>query len=312
MANPNASSVGESLVEQVAARLSAVADVEVRLTERPGHATELAAEPGVDGVIAMGGDGTANEVANGLPEGGLMGVIPAGASSVFARQLHLPVKPLAAAAALAAAVAEDRSRPVGLGSVNGRRFTFSAGLGIEAEATRIVDEQRRARDDGRRPRDTAVVVAAARVLWADRMSLPERISLTWAGGDLRAAYVAIANQHPYTYWGRIPVRSAPLAGFGSALDAVAVSGLSPLQLWRLPVYGLLWPRHATGRDSRIAYLHDVTEFDVTCDVPLGLQLDGEYLGRVERAEVRYHPAAVRVLIPPAAVRSFPEPAPADT
>ena len=120
------------------------ADVEVRLTERPGHATDLARAPGADVVVAMGGDGTANEVANGIPAEALMGVVPAGASSVFARQLRLPRQTLPAAAVLAGAIAERRWRPVGLGSVNGRMFTFSAGIGLEAEATRIVDERRRA------------------------------------------------------------------------------------------------------------------------------------------------------------------------
>jgi diacylglycerol kinase family enzyme len=208
-------------------------------------------------VVAMGGDGTANEVANGMPPEVLMGVVPAGASSVFARQLRLPRQTLPAAAVLAAAIAERRWRPVGLGSVNGRMFTFSAGMGLEAEATRIVDERRRQRADGRRPRDSAVVAAAGRVLWSDRLSMPERITVTAGDRSLRASYLAIANQHPYSYWGRLPVRTTPRASFASALDAVVVSALRPRQLWRLPAYGLVWPRHARGRDRHVAYLHDV-------------------------------------------------------
>jgi len=310
IANPQASGVNEELIGRVAQRLAAVADVEVRLTERAGHAMELAGEPGADAVIGMGGDGTANEIANGVAPDALIGVIPAGATSVFARQLQLPNRALPAASALAAAIAEQRWRPIGLGSVNGRRFTFSAGLGLEAEATRIVMERRRLRADGRRPRDSAVIAAAARVLWGDRMRLPERITVTAGTDTVRAAYVAVANQHPYTYWGRLPVRTAPRAGFASALDLVAVSELGPLQLWRLAVYGLAWPRHAAGRDGLVAYLHDVTEADLTCDEPVALQLDGEYLGHVSAAAIRYHPAALRVLIPPAAAASFPAPEPA--
>jgi diacylglycerol kinase family enzyme len=90
IANPNASGVQGALIDRVAARLARVGDVEVRLTERPGHATDLARAPGADVVVAMGGDGTANEVANGMPPEALMGLVPAGASSVFARQLRLP------------------------------------------------------------------------------------------------------------------------------------------------------------------------------------------------------------------------------
>ena len=310
IANPQASGVTEELIGSVTQRLSAVANVELRLTERPGHAVELAGEPGADAVIGMGGDGTANEIANGVAPNALIGVIPAGATSVFARQLRLPNRPLAAASVLAAAIAEQRWRPLGLGSVNGRRFTFSAGLGLEAEATRIVTERRGLRADGRRPRDSAVIAAAARVLFSDRMRLPERITVAAGGGTVRAAYVAVANQYPYTYWGRLPVRTAPRASFASALDLVAVSELGPFQLWRLAVYGLAWPRHAAGNDSLVAYLHDVSEADLTCDEPVGLQLDGEYLGHISDAAIRYHPAAVRVLIPPAAAASFPAPEPA--
>jgi diacylglycerol kinase family enzyme len=309
IANPKASGVQGPLIDQVAARLSRAGEVEVRLTERPGQATDLARAPGADVVVAMGGDGTANEVANGMPPEALMGVVPAGASSVFARQLRLPRHTLQAAVVLASAIAERRWRPVGLGSVNGRMFTFSAGMGLEAEATRIVTERRSLRPDGRRPRDSAIVVAAGRVLWSDRLSMPERITVTAGDRSLRGSYLAIANQHPYSYWGRLPVRTTPLAGFASALDAVVVSALRTRQLWRLPAYGLVWPRHARGRDRHIAYLHDVSALDVACDVPVGLQLDGEYLGQVEAAVVRYHPEALRLLIPPAAEASFPVPDP---
>jgi diacylglycerol kinase family enzyme len=309
IANPNASGVEGALIDQVAARLARVGDVEVRLTERPGQATDLARAPGADVVVAMGGDGTANEVANGMPPDALMGVVPAGASSVFARQLRLPRRTLPAASLLAGAIAERRWRPIGLGSVNGRLFTFSAGMGLEAEATRIVDERRRQRRDGRRPRDSAVVAAAGQVLWSDRLSMPARITVTAGDRCLRASYLAIANQHPYSYWGRLPVRTTPHAGFASALDAVVVSALRPRQLWRLPAYGLVWARHARGGDRHVTYLHDVAALDVACDVPVGLQLDGEYLGQVEAAVVRYHPQALRMLIPPAAEASFPVPAP---
>ncbi len=308
--NPTASGVTAGLVDGVVRRLAAVAEVELRHTERAGHATALAAEAGADAVIAMGGDGTANELVNGVAAGGLIGVIPAGATSVLARQLGLPARPLAAAAMLAAAIEERRWRPLGLGSANGRLFTFSAGLGLEAEAMRLVAERRAHRPDHRRPGDVAVIGAAVSALRGDRFSLPERMTVRAGDGDVRAAYLAVANSHPYSYFGRLPVRTAPRAGFASALDAVAVGGLRPHQLWRLPVYGLVWPRHASGRDGHVAYLHDVSELAVACDEPLALQVDGEYLGRVQSVEMRYRPAAVRVLIPPAAAASFPDPEPA--
>jgi diacylglycerol kinase family enzyme len=300
--------VTRPLVDAVARRLSEVAEVELRLTERARHAIELAGEPGADVVVAMGGDGTVNEVVNGLPPGAAMAVVPAGATSVFARQLGLPRRTLPAAGLVAQAIRSGSQRTVGLGLANDRLFTFSAGMGLEAEATRVVDEERHTRFDGRRPGDLKVVAAALRTLRSDGFALPERMTIELEGRSIRCGYLAVANQHPYTYFGRLPVRTAPRARFTSALDAVAIGRLGPRQLWRLPVYGLVWPRHAGGHDARVTYVHDVAALDLTCDEPVPLQLDGEYLGRVESAEVRYHPAAISVLIPPSVVASFPDPA----
>jgi diacylglycerol kinase family enzyme len=302
IANPNASGVTRSLVDAVARRLSEVGEVELRLTERARHAIELAAEPDAEVVVAMGGDGTVNKAVNGLSPGGGLAVVPAGASSVFARQLGLPRKTLAAAGLVAQAIAAGSQRMVGLGLANDRLFTFSAGMGLDAEATRVVDEERHTRFDGRRPGDLKVVAAAVRTLRNDGYALPERMTIELDGNRIRCAYLAIANQHPYTYFGRLPVRTAPRAGFDTALDAVVVGELRRRDLWRLPVYGLVWPAHARRRDRRVAYLHDVEAFDVICDVPVPLQLDGEYLGRVERLAVRYRRDAVRVFTPVVPVR----------
>ena len=154
IANPNATGVDAAVIDAVAGRLGTVADVELRLTERAGHAAELAAEPGADAVIALGGDGTANELVNGVGPGAVVGVVPAGATSVFARQLGLGRDPLAGATRVAAALPAERAVPFGLGSVNGRLFTFSAGLGLEAESMRVVAEQRdsaQGRPPARRP-----------------------------------------------------------------------------------------------------------------------------------------------------------------
>jgi len=302
IANPNASGVTRSLVDAVARRLSEAGEVELRLTERARHAIELAAEPDADVVVAMGGDGTVNEVVNGLPPGGALAVVPAGASSVFARQLGLPRKTLAAAGLVAQAIGTGSQRMVGLGLANERLFTFSAGMGLEAEATRVVDEERYSRFEGRRPGDLKVVAAAVRTLRNDGYALPERMTVELDGTRIRCAYLAVANQHPYTYFGRLPVRTAPRAGFDTALDAVVVGELRRRDLWRLPVYGLVWPAHARRRDPRVAYLHDVEAFDVICDAPVPLQLDGEYLGRVERLAVRYRRDAVRVFTPVVPVR----------
>jgi diacylglycerol kinase family enzyme len=59
----------------------------------------------------------------------------------------------------------------------------------------------------------------------------------------------------------------------------------------------VWARHAHRGDARVAYLHDVERLSVSCDLPVAVQLDGEYLGRAERVEIGYQPAAVSVYVP---------------
>jgi diacylglycerol kinase family enzyme len=296
--NPVATGVSEPLLDEVVAVLGQVASVEVARTERAGHAAELAAREGADIVVGMGGDGTANEVVNGVATGVATAFLPAGATSVFVRQLGFPNNPRRAARMLAGAIAVGSTQEVGLGVLDGRRFTFSAGLGIDAEAMRLVEEARALRADGTRPGDLRVVMAALRVLRGDRFSLPARMTVQAGGLVMRSSYLAVANQHPYTFVGRYGIRAAPRAGFSTALDLVVAGDLRGRDLWRLPVYALVWPRHATRGDSRVAYLHDVSEATVESDMPVAVQLDGEYLGRVQRAEIRYEPGAITAYVPP--------------
>jgi diacylglycerol kinase family enzyme len=240
-----------------------------------------------------------NEVVNGLRPGAALGVVPAGASSVFARQLGFPQDSRRAARLVAAAISARSTRTIGLGELNGRRFTFAASVGFDADTTGRVDATRRHRRSRRRPSDVRVVVLALQTLREDGFALHEQMTVSADGGPgQRASWLAVANQHPYTYFGRIPVKAAPRARFDRGLDAVVAHELRPVDLWRLAVYGLFWPAHASGSSGRIGYLHDRATLEVTCDRPLGHQLDGEYLGAVERVLIRHLPGAVEVLVPP--------------
>jgi diacylglycerol kinase family enzyme len=307
IANPVATGTSPAVVAAVRAELARVAPVETALTERAGHAWELAGEVADGGVVALGGDGTANEVVNGVRAGVPVGLLPAGASSIFARQLGLGSNPVGAARLVADAIAEGRTRPIGLGEVNGRRFTFPAGMGLDAEVVREVDLRRALDPTGRRPPDVQFVAATVRVLRRHGWRLADIMQLDAADGwSLRCSYLAIANAHPYTYLGRLPVRAAPRARFERGLDVVAAGHLRARDLWRLPVYGLVWPRHAGPRgDTRVAYLHDLDAFTVRSAAPVALQADGEYLGEVKEARYRSLPAAVRVFAPVRATTSRP-------
>jgi diacylglycerol kinase family enzyme len=296
--NAAATGVRGPVLDAVIAALRDAAELEVVTTEYAGHATELAAAATEDAVVGLGGDGTYNEIANGLRPGALMGVLPAGASSVFARHLGFATDPAVAAREMAEALRAGSNRSIGLGAADGRLFTFAAGLGLDAEATAIVDRVRHERPGNERPGDLQVLATALRILRAEGFALHERMTLIAGDGvSHRCSYVAVANQNPYTFLGPIPVRAAPRADFEHGLDAVFTRELRPRQLWRLPVYALIWPRHAGHGSRSVGYLHDLHAFTVECDEPTAFQIDGEYVGHVERVEFAYRPDAIRVVLP---------------
>jgi diacylglycerol kinase family enzyme len=149
--NPWATGVDEERL--IAVRAALPEGTELRLTSVRGEATDLARDVAgrVDALYVFGGDGTYNEVLNGIDATTPLGLIPGGGTSVLPRALGLPRDAVAAARRLASGA---RSRRISLARVNGRRFGFGAGIGVDAEIVRAVDALGR-RADGRRPGDVA-------------------------------------------------------------------------------------------------------------------------------------------------------------
>jgi diacylglycerol kinase family enzyme len=283
--NPHASKVSDEVVEQVVAALPA--NVEVLRTGAAGDAMALAREreASAEAIYVLGGDGTYNEVLNGVTRPVPLGFIPGGGTSVLPRALGLGRDPVAAAQLVAGGV----ERAIGLGRVNGRRFSFNAGVGFDAALVRRIDDRGRAAD-GRRPGDAAFVREALGLVAASRWRFPEALDLEDVG---RAAFVLVANCDPYTYAGRLPVRVARHASFDGGLDVVAPGPVGPLGTLRLLVSLF---RGAAPRRG-LTVLHDVDRIVVSCDRPMPLQVDGEDLGDVERVVFESEPRAVRALVP---------------
>ena len=283
--NPRASKVSADVVDRVTAVIPG--DVVVVRTGAPGEATAIAREheASADAMYVLGGDGTYNEVLNGVSGSVPLGFLPGGGTSVLPRALGLGRDPVAAARAAAGGVA----RPIGLGKVDGRRFSFNAGIGFDAELVRRIDAHGRAAD-GRRPGDAAFVRAAVGIVAARRGRFAEALELEGVG---RAAFVLVANCDPYTYAGRLPVRIARSASFDAGLDVVAPVAVRPMGLPRLL---LSLARGAGGRPG-LRVLHDVDRLVVRCDRPMPLQVDGEDLGDVEQVELASEPRAVIALVP---------------
>ena len=282
--NPFASGVDEHRLAAVRAALPP--GTETQLTTAAGEATELARSAGdVEAIYVFGGDGTFNEVLNGLETDIPLGFVPGGGTSVLPRALGLPRNPGRAAQR----IAEGRTRRIGLGRVNGRRFGFNAGIGLDAELVRKVDELGR-RPDGRRPGDIAFMRVASGTLLAGRGRFDEQLEIEGAG---RASFVLVANCSPYTYAGAMALDLVPGASFDEGLAFVAPVSLRSRDLPRLLLRG---PRGSGLKADRTLVARDLDRIVVHCDEPLPLQVDGEDTGDVGEVVYEAERDAVTVFV----------------
>ena len=119
-------------------------DCQVMLTQRPGHATELACqaakEAGCQSVVAVGGDGTAYEVACGLVDSGVpMGIIPVGTGNDFIKTVGIPKDARQALAFLLT----HQARPVDVGRLNDRMFLNVSGTGFDVQVLECMEDAKR-------------------------------------------------------------------------------------------------------------------------------------------------------------------------
>ena len=285
--NPSASRVTPELTVAVERELAAAGPLETVLTERPLHAVELASEASrtSERIYVYAGDGGFNEAVNGLEANIPIGFVGGGSTSVLTRALGLPRDPVECARALA----RGQTRRISLGRVNGRRFTFSAGVGIDGELVRRVD--RHGREGGRRAGDLVFARTLAGMLAERRGRFAPAMEVAGLG---RVAFALVANCDPYSFVGRVPLHVAPAARFELGLDLVAPRALHG----RVLPQTLVWVLAGRGQASspHVLYVHDADELVVACDRPTPLQADGEDLGDVEEARFEAERGALQVIV----------------
>jgi len=220
-------------------------------------------------VWVLGGDGVVNEVLNGIRDEVALGVIPAGGANVLARSLGA------------------RERRISVGRVNGRRFAFSAGIGVDSEVVRELETERRAHS-GRRASDLEYARAVAGRLLR---GYEPRLEVVGLG---RAAIVFVSNDAVFTYAGPLPLRFTPAARFELGLDVAAPARMTARAAAWLALR-VLAQRGLAGADGVLAG-HDLDRIEVHCDVALPLQADGEDLGDVGEAVFEAERDAVTVLV----------------
>lgn len=271
--NPFASGVTQRLLAGVQAALPS--DTETVLTQAKGEAVELAREwsSRAETIYVFSGDGTYNEVINGISGDVTLGFIPGGGTSVLPRALGLPRDPVGAAERLAA----GRQRRISVGVINGRRFAFSAGVGFDAELVRKVDALGR-RADGKRPGDIRFGLTVVKSLASHRLRYEPMLEIEGLG---RAAFALVANCSPYTYAGRLGLRIAPDASFEGGLDLVAPREVTAGTVPRLAVQAFRGSRAS----RHVLTGHDLDRIQLRCDQPMPVQVDGEDIGDLVEAEI---------------------------
>jgi diacylglycerol kinase family enzyme len=223
-------------------------------------------------------------------------VLPAGGTSVLPRVLGLPRDLEEAVERLCDALEEGSTRSIALGTVNGRRFTFAAGIGIDAEIVKRIDERGRggeAADEAARPGDLWFVREAIGVLLEGEYASPMMRIEVPGHGELQAATVFVANCSPWSFAGPVPLDVAPDASFEGGFDLVVVESVEARSAPGR-IASLL--RKSDDADDGVRRFHDLEEAVVRCDRPLPVQVDGELLGEFDVIELGVVRDAARLLV----------------
>jgi YegS/Rv2252/BmrU family lipid kinase len=258
--------------------------LEVRETDSRGAAERIAKDirPGeFDLIIAVGGDGTINEILNGLGDHTPLGIIPLGTANVLARELGIPVNDLPAACEV---LRTGEPRPIDLGWCNGRRFCLMAGIGFDAEAVKEVPPS--IKDLIGAP---AYVLSGLRVLNEMHRAIRYRITMPEGRIVSRGMMLVVANAASYAG----PIQMAPLASLEDNLLHLCLFRERSKLAFLGQLFNVLMRRQL--QDPNFVYVQS-TQFRVVCNPVASIQLDGDYFGRTP-AEIRCLPGAVRIVCP---------------
>jgi diacylglycerol kinase family enzyme len=296
--NPYATTMSVRLKHLVVYALQGRFDVEAVDTQRKGHAIELcreAAGEGYDVVVAFGGDGTVNEVANGLAGSDTaLTCLPGGATNVYCRMLGIPTDVVDATEHLLRLADAWQPRPLDVGRVNDRWFTFAAGAGLDASVVKRVDDHPRLKA---RFGPYYYAQAAIATFFGKYVVNPPHVIATAGGRETRGVSVFVQNTQPYTYFRRRPINLSD----GATLESGDLSGAVLTRASALDVptiaYRLLSRRARVSDHRRVQAFHGLQGLRVRSadERPVPVQVDGDYVGEDEEAVFSILPGGLRVL-----------------
>jgi diacylglycerol kinase (ATP) len=265
--NPSAGNKAHRSIHEIEALIRKKAALKTFVTSKKGDAAEFAKKShDTDRIIVSGGDGTFNEVLNGLlsAEDSLSGVplalIPTGTANVLAKELQIP-EDLKKAAELAIT---GTARKISLGRINGRYFTLMAGIGFDGETVLNV----------KRGMLKIISVKASHISAGLKILMqydPSPITIKTPERELTGYSVIIGNARKYG--GHFSV--TPDASITEPLlDVCVFKGRSRIGLLRF-IIGVLRGAHLNSDD--VSYLK-TTEAEIVSDGVVHVQTDGDYFG----------------------------------
>ncbi len=298
-----------TLIDLVVRSLAGLVDLDVERTQYRGHARELAAAAHAELIIVLGGDGSINEVVNGVmdtlePNGAapggdgstgeppLIAVIPGGGANVLARALGLPVDAAAAIRRVREVIAAGRYRTIGLGLAGDRYFTFSAGLGMDAETVREVERLRAA---GRRESTPLFLRTMMRQYYSTDRRRPALTLERGGQPPISGLFLTIiTNRSPWTYFRDRPLLPVPNPDFNSGLDVLALRRIRMTTIFNA-VGQMLYIRSRPPRGRDMLSVLGSESLTVRSARPIAFQVDGEYLGETKAVKFQFVPQALRVV-----------------
>jgi diacylglycerol kinase family enzyme len=302
--NPYATTVSDRLKNLVVYALQARYEVEAVDTEAAEHAIEIGREArsgGYDIVVAFGGDGTLNEVANGLAGTDVpVSVLPGGSTNVVCRTLGIPNDVVDATEHLIGLADDFQPRKIDLGRCNGRHFVFACGVGLDATVVKRVDAHPRLKA---RARQWYYTWAAISGFYRDYLRNPIRLEVELGGQRVEGVTLIAQNSDPFTYFADIPIRIVEGVGLDDGRLAMAVLGRAAQRDMPTIAARVLSRRLHTGKHRQIEVFPDVSEAtlrsiskDESGQVrPLPVQVDGDYLGEHTEMNFSVAPRALTVV-----------------
>jgi diacylglycerol kinase family enzyme len=303
--NPYATTVSDRLRNLVVYALQGRYEVEAVATEARNHATEIGREAhdgGYDVVVAFGGDGTLNEVANGLAGTDLpVAILPGGSANVVARSLGIPNDVVDATEHLLSLADEWEPRKIDLGRADERRFVFACGAGIDATVVQRVDSHPKLKA---KAGPWYYSWAGVSAFYKRYLVNPVRLRVTVDGAAPVEGVTAITqNSDPFTYFSSKPIYVCE----GIAVDDGTLS-MAVLKRAAQRDMPTLIPRLFSQRRPAVHHRQIVGFDDITGAVvesisedrsgaprSFQLQVDGDYIGERTRVELGVEPGALTII-----------------